>query len=62
LQKHRGDVSSQMGGAVSEAVFDSLLGTPAAPPFAFDEDEESRMGGIPYDSPALVGKCRSQIV
>jgi hypothetical protein len=36
LQKHRGDL---LDGAVSESVFDSLIGTATAPPFAFKESE-----------------------
>jgi len=47
-----------MGGAVSESVFDSLLGTSATPPFVFEESEQGRLDEAPYDSPALVGRCR----
>jgi hypothetical protein len=51
-----------MGGAVSESVFDSLLGTPKAPRFVFDESEQGRLDEALYDSPALVGRCRLQYV
>jgi hypothetical protein len=64
LQEHRGDALLKLSGAVFEKIFDSLLGTPGAPSFVFDDDddEQNQLDEAPYDSPALVGRCRLQSV
>jgi hypothetical protein len=62
LQKHRGDALLKLIGAILESVFDSLLGTPGALSFVFDDDEQNQLDEAPYDSPALMGRCRLQSV
>ncbi|KAM0724060.1 hypothetical protein Q7P37_000240 [Cladosporium fusiforme] len=57
LEQQRGDALLQMSHAVSEGIYDTLLGRPAAPIFVF-EDEQRGLGEAPYDSPALIGRCR----
>jgi hypothetical protein len=47
---------------VSKSVFDSLLRTLAALPFVFEESKQDRLDEAPYNSLALVGRCRLQSV
>jgi hypothetical protein len=63
LQRYRGDALSELGEAVLENVFDSLLGTPGVPSFVFDDDDEqNKLDEAPYESPALVGRFRLRSV
>jgi hypothetical protein len=63
LQEHRGDALLKLSGAIFESIFDSLLGTPGAPSFVFDDDgEKNQLDEAPYDSPALVRGFRLQSV
>jgi hypothetical protein len=68
LHKHRGGALSKLSEAVSESIFDGLLGAPGAPSFIFDDDddddddEQNQLDKVPYDSPALVGRSRLQSV
>jgi hypothetical protein len=70
LHEHRGDALLKLGQAVSESIFDGLLGAPGAPSFVFDDDdddddddvERNQLNEAPYDSPALVGRFRLQSV
>jgi len=47
-----------MGEVVSESVFDSLLGTSAAPPFLFGQNEQGQLDEAPCDFPTLVGRYK----
>jgi hypothetical protein len=64
LHEHRGGALSKLSEAVSESIFDGLLGAPGAPSFVFDDDDDGQiqLDEAPYDSPALVGRFKLQSV
>lgn len=60
LYKYRGDTLLKISRAVSERIYDVLLGRPGTPKFVFEEDTREVLDDAPYDSPALIGKCKLQ--
>jgi hypothetical protein len=62
LHEQRGSMLLQISRTVSERIYDVLLGRPEAPIFVFEGDGHELLEEAPYDSPALVRRCKLQNV
>jgi hypothetical protein len=52
----------QISQTVSERIYDVFLGRPGAPIFVFEGEEQEVLDEAPYDSPALIKRCKLQNV